>query len=118
MVSNAELKQAFSDTIAAKSMLAACVEEELEAREDLKSSEAAIINATDPKTLGSNEAQRTAAIRTKTIDERVALEEAEKAKRDASLAFEIACMKKDCLIWQIRNEQASADCESVGLGVI
>ena len=118
MVSNAELKAAFDTMIAAKGSLADEGEKELEAKENLKNSESRILFTVDPKELGSNEAIRQASIRSRTQFEHATLEKAELSKRKAALAFEIACMKRDCLIWQIRNEQASADCESVGLGVI
>ena len=87
--------------------LAAASEAELEARNDLESLEAAIINGTDPKALGANEAARTAAIRARTEPERTALERAERAKRDANLRYEIDCMAVDCLKWQIRAELAA-----------
>ena len=97
----------FGAMIESKVALAAASESELEAREDLKSSEAVIINSTDPKALGANEAARNATIRARTQTERMALERAENAKRDAALRYELDCMAVDCLKWQIRADLAA-----------
>ena len=97
----------FGAMVNSKNALAAASEAELEARNDLKSSETAIINGTDPKALGANEAARMAAIRSRTEPERMALERAERAKRDANLRYEIDCMAVDCLKWQIRADLAA-----------
>ncbi|MCK9571327.1 hypothetical protein M0R72_20430 [Candidatus Pacearchaeota archaeon] len=95
-------------------------ERELATREALKKAEAAVllVNAADPKKLGGNEAARSASIRAQTVVEREAVEKADKAKREAQLAYELDCMAVDCLKWQIRNEQAAADCEAQRLGAI
>ena len=111
MVKRMDMKEmlgmSFEQMVTSKNALAAASEAELEARNDLKSSEAAIINGTDPKVLGANEAARTAALRARTEPERVALERAEKAKRDANLRYEIDCLAVDCLKWQIRADLAA-----------
>jgi len=77
-------------------------EEELEARENLRRAEATIINLTDPKTLGANEAARNASIRAQTVAEREAVEKADRAKREVQLTYELDCMAVDCIKWQIR----------------
>jgi hypothetical protein len=89
-------------------------EEELAAREDLKRAEATIINTAGPKDLGSNEAARQANIRARTIEERDALEKAERAKREAALKYELDGLAVDCLKWQIRSDQAIADLDAQG----
>lgn len=113
---NEDLSVLFEAMSASRAALYERSEEELSAREDLKRAEATIINlAADPKKdLGANEAQRAATIRAKTIQEREALEMAEKAKREAALKYEIDCMAVDCLKWQIRNDQAIADLTAQG----
>ncbi len=112
-----ELRLNFEAMATSRTELAKRAEDELDARENLKRAEATIINlAADPKKdLGENEAKRAATIRAKTIQEREALERAEKAKREAALKYELDCMAVDCLKWQIRNDQALADYEAQGL---
>ena len=102
-----QLSLLFGAMAESRGALFAAIEDEAEKREDLKSSEAAILNMCDPKTLGPNEAARTAAIRAKTVDERIALEDAEKAKRAAQYRYEVDCLAVDCLKWQIRADLAA-----------
>jgi predicted alpha/beta superfamily hydrolase len=105
MYSANEIQLAFQEMENARVTLYNCAEMELDAREDLKSSEAAILVSTDPKELGSNETARMATIRARTMEERRSLEKYEKEKRSASLSFELASMKVDCIKWVIRATQ-------------
>jgi hypothetical protein len=120
MVSNQDIKDAYAALEAAKEKLYRVAEGELKARATLKSAENAVIlqYATEPKALGGNEPARTARIRELTIAEFNDLEEIEEEKRKAQLACDIAALSLDCIKWQIRNEQAAADCEAQGLGAI
>ncbi|MCK9568689.1 hypothetical protein M0R72_07095 [Candidatus Pacearchaeota archaeon] len=120
MVSNVDLQNAFDAMRNSKVSLFHAGERELATREALKKAEAAVllVNAADPKKLGGNEAARNATIRELTFDERKDAEKAEAEKRECQLAFDLACMAVDCLKWQIRNEQAAADCEAQRLGAI
>jgi len=116
MVNNEELKQAFNDVMATKERLAMRSEEELKAREILKASEAEV--DLSGKCDGKNAEIRAAQKRRLTSADVLALGKAEAEKRKALLAYELACLKADCLKWQIRNEQAAADCEAQRLGAI
>jgi hypothetical protein len=120
MVSNQEIKDAYAALMAAKERLYKVAEGELNARAALKIAENAVIlqYADEPKKLGGNEPARNAAIREKTLAEFNDLEEIEAEKRKAQLAYDLAVLSMDCLKWQIRNEQAAADCEAQGLGAI
>jgi hypothetical protein len=120
MPSNQEIKDAYAVLIAAKEWLYKVAEGELNARATLKSAENAVLlkYAADPKALGGNEPARNARIRELTMAEFDALEGIEEDKREAQLDQELAALSLDCLKWQIRNEQAAADCEAQGLGVI
>ena len=102
-----QLSLLFGAMAESRGALFAAIEAESEAREDLKTSEMAILNTTDPKSLGSNEAARMACIRAKTADERTTLEDAEKAKRAAQYRYEVDCLAVDCLKWQIRADLAA-----------
>lgn len=120
MPSNREIKDAYAVLIAAKERLYRVAEGELNARATLKSAENAVIlqYADEPKKLGGNEPARNAAIREKTLAEFNDLEKIETDKRKAHLACDLAALSLDCLKWQIRNEQAAADCEAHGMGPI
>ena len=120
MVSNNDLKEAFGKMQNCKVSLFHAGERELAAKETLKRAEAAVllVNASDPKKLGGNEAARNAAIRELTFDERKGVEKAEAERRECQLAFDLACMACDCLKWRIRNEQAAADGVAMKLGAI
>ena len=116
MVTNEELKQAFNDMMATKELLAQRSEEELKAREILKASEAEA--DLSGKCDGKNAEIRAAQKRQFTAADVLALGKAEVEKRKAQLEYELACMRADCLKWQIRNAQAAADCEAQRLGAI
>lgn len=120
MPSNREIKDAYAVLIAAKERLYRVAEGELNARATLKSAENAVLleYASDPKALGGNEPARNARIRELTIAEFNDLEEIEAEKRKVQLACDLAALSLDCLKWQIRNEQAAADCEAQGMGPI
>ena len=120
MVSNQEIKDAFKSKIDLRKKVEECAKQETKARSELKFAETVILNENraDPKALGGNDKTRDAAIREKTETEHAALEEAESKKRDAALDYEIAGYELECLTWQIRNEQASADLQFTGLTLI
>ncbi len=120
MVRNNELVVAFDTMRNNKVSLFHAGERELAAREALKKAEAAVLlaNVADPKKLGGNEAARNATIRELTLSERKDVEKAESEKREYQLAFELSAMAVDCLKWQIRNEQATADLDAQGFGEI
>lgn len=120
MVSNDELKKTSNQMRDLKMKLFDKGENVLECTEALKVAEEEIYlkYADDPKGLGGNEPTRKATIAVMTACQKDALKVAESEKRKAQLAFDLASMRYDCLKWQIRNEQASADCEAQGLGAI
>lgn len=112
MVSNQEIKDAYRDLMATKELLAMRMEEELKAREVLKASEAEA--DLSGKCDGKNAEVRAAQKRQFTASEVLALGKAEVDKRKAQLAFDLAAMKVDCMKWQIRNDQATADLDAQG----
>ena len=116
MSRNEDLGILFGAMSKSKETLFLCCEDELDAKENLKKAEAAVLiqYAENPKELGGNDAARNARIRDLTTAEREALDRAEKSKRLANFKYEMDSLAVECLKWQIRNDQAIAALGSEG----
>lgn len=97
-----QISQAFAALREARKGLYEASEAELEAKEDLKSSESLLLRG--DKITGKNAEAREAQVRAKTFDERKILEEARKERSLAQFAFDIASMEVDEIKWLIRAE--------------
>ncbi|MCK9458744.1 MAG: hypothetical protein M0R80_03830 [Proteobacteria bacterium] len=118
MPTNQEIKEIYAKKGATKKSLHKINEDVLTAQADLKKLRARIINTTDKKKLGTNDKEREAYIIDQTLAEVLALESLEAKKRSLDLEYSLVSDEIECLQWQIRNEQAAADCEAQRLGVI
>lgn len=118
MPTNKELRAVYEKKGLLRKELFEVMEEVLSAQADLKKTKANIINTTDKKILGSNDKEREAYIVSHTIEEVNRLESLETQKRSLDLKYSLICDEIECIHWQIRNEQASADCEAQRLGEI
>jgi hypothetical protein len=119
MVLNKELKEAFDKVIETKRKVFEIGEEELTARGTLKFREnELLLQGKEGPIKGTNDKLRDAQLKEQTIGERNHLESLEKEKRGAQFDHEIARLNLECLQWQIRNEQATADLEAQGFGEI
>jgi len=118
MPTNQEIEEIYGKKGALREKLFTANEKVLETSSLLKTRKAYIISTTDKKTLGTNDKEREAYILEHTRDIFDELEELESEKRSLDLEYSLICDKIECFQWQIRNEQAAADCEAQRLGVI
>jgi len=118
MPTNQEIEEIYEKKSVFRRKLFAASEKVLETGSLLKTRKAYIVSTTDKKILGTNDKERDAYILEHTKDIVEELEEFESEKRSLDLEYSLICDKIECLQWQIRNEQAAADCEAQRLGVI
>ena len=118
MPTNKEIKDLYKMKEKVRRNLFVAGERVLEESSLLKTRKAYIITNTDKETLGTNDKKRDAYILEHTKDIVEELEKLESEKRSLDLEYSLICDSIECIQWQIRNEQAAADCEAQRLGII
>jgi NAD+--asparagine ADP-ribosyltransferase len=118
MPANQEIKELYKKKSKIRKELFSKGEEVLSESSLLKTRKAYIISNTDKETLGTNDKKRDAYILEHTKDIVEELEKLESEKRSLDLEYSLICDSIECVQWQIRNEQAAADCEAQRLGII